>query len=249
MESPWNLDFSRMVPDNVEVCSGSFGIDGVFITRLRSSFLYILRKGIKEMLRIARTSVVFLLMISLAILPSCSKKKIYSEPVAGMGAAGTRGSGAYGGAGTGGRAGGFDEQGLKGSAGGAAGSALSAGAGSAGYGAATRASLVSEDIFFEYDSSALLPEARDLLRKKAEFLAANPQISIIIEGHTDERGTIEYNIALGERRAESVQAFLLGLGVAPSRMSTVSYGKEKPIDPGHNEAAWAKNRRVHIEIR
>jgi peptidoglycan-associated lipoprotein len=218
--------------------------------RLRSSFLSILGKGIEEMLRIARTSVVFLLMLSLAILPACSKKKIYSEPAAGMGAAGARGSGAYGGAGTGGRAGGFDEQGLKGSAGGAgaAGGGLS-GAGSAGYGAATRASLVSEDIFFEYDSSALLPEARDLLKKKAEFLVANPQISIIIEGHTDERGTIEYNIALGERRAESVQAFLLGLGVAASRMSTVSYGKEKPIDPGHNEAAWAKNRRVHIEIR
>jgi peptidoglycan-associated lipoprotein len=218
--------------------------------RLRSSFLSILGKGIEEMLRIARTSVVFLLMLSLAILPACSKKKIYSEPAAGMGAAGARGSGAYGGAGTGGRAGGFDEQGLKGSAGGAgaAGGGLS-GAGSAGYGAATRASLVSEDIFFEYDSSALLPEARDLLKKKAEFLVANPQISIIIEGHTDERGTIEYNIALGERRAESVQAFLLGLGVAASRMSTVSYGKEKPIDPGHNEAAWAKNRRAHIEIR
>uniref|UniRef100_A0A7C4RU44 Peptidoglycan-associated lipoprotein Pal n=1 Tax=Desulfatirhabdium butyrativorans TaxID=340467 RepID=A0A7C4RU44_9BACT len=104
-------------------------------------------------------------------------------------------------------------------------------------------------MYFEYDSSALLPEARELLKRKAEFLMANPQISIVIEGHTDERGTSEYNIALGERRAESVRSFLEGLGVAASRMSTVSYGEEKPIDPGHNEAAWAKNRRAHIEIR
>lgn len=200
------------------------------------------------MLRITRISVAFLLMILLAVMPSCSKKKIYSEPGSGMGTGGARGQGTYGGAGTGSRTGGFDEQGLQGSAGGAGGAGIT-GAGASAYGAATRSSLVSEDVFFEYDSSALLPEARDLLRKKAEFLLANPQISIIIEGHTDERGTIEYNIALGERRAESVQAFLLGLGVKPSRMSTVSYGKEKPIDPGHNEAAWAKNRRVHIEIR
>lgn len=108
---------------------------------------------------------------------------------------------------------------------------------------------MTEDIYFEYDSSALLPEARELLKRKAEFLAANPHISIVIEGHTDERGTPEYNIALGERRAESVRTFLEGLGVTASRMSTVSYGEEKPIDPGHNEAAWAKNRRAHIEIR
>jgi len=199
------------------------------------------------MYRLYRFLVVLALLIPLAVLPSCSKKKIYSEPAAGAGKGGAYGSGAYGGgAGGTGKAGGFGEQGVGGGSGYGAGAA---GAGASAYGAVTRSSLVTEDIFFEYDSSALLPEARELLKRKAEFLAANPQISIVIEGHTDERGTPQYNIALGERRAESVRSFLEGLGVAASRMSTVSYGEEKPVDPGHNEAAWAKNRRAHIEIR
>lgn len=189
------------------------------------------------------------LLVPLAVLPSCSKKKIYSEPAAGAGRGGAYGSGAYGGGSGGtGKAGGFGEQGVGAGVGsGAVGGGF--GTGSSAFGSVTRSSLVTEDIYFEYDSSALLPEARELLKRKAEFLVANPQISIVIEGHTDERGTSEYNIALGERRAESVRSFLEGLGVAASRMSTVSYGEEKPIDPGHNEAAWAKNRRAHIEIR
>lgn len=199
------------------------------------------------MYRMYRFLLVVTLLVPLVVFPSCSKKKIYSEPAAGPGRAGAYGSGAYGGGGSGGmgKTGGFDEQALKGGAGSGSGS----GAGSSTLGSVTRSSLVTEDIYFEYDSSALLPEARELLKRKAEFLLANPQISIVIEGHTDERGTSEYNIALGERRAESVRTFLEGLGVAASRMSTVSFGEEKPIDPGHNEAAWAKNRRAHIEIR
>ncbi len=201
------------------------------------------------MYRSSRFFLVLALLVTLAVLPSCSKKKIYSEPAAGAGKGGAYGSSTYGqGAGGSGKMGGFGEQGLQGGSGSGAGGA-GLGSGASYQGAVTRSSLVTEDIYFEYDSSALLPEARELLKRKAEFLLANPQISIVIEGHTDERGTSEYNIALGERRAESVRTFLEGLGVASSRMSTVSYGEEKPIDPGHNEAAWAKNRRAHIEIR
>jgi len=201
------------------------------------------------MYRLYRFFIVMALLVPLAVLPSCAKKKIYSEPAAGNGRGGAYGSGAYGGGSGGtGKTGGFGEQGVGAGVGsGAVGGGL--GTGSSAFGSVTRSSLVTEDIYFEYDSSALLPEARELLKRKAEFLMANPQISIVIEGHTDERGTSEYNIALGERRAESVRSFLEGLGVAASRMSTVSYGEEKPIDPGHNEAAWAKNRRAHIEIR
>jgi peptidoglycan-associated lipoprotein len=114
---------------------------------------------------------------------------------------------------------------------------------------ATRSSLVSEDIYFEYDSAALIPEARDVLKRKAEFLRGNPNVSVIVEGHTDDRGTVEYNLALGERRAASAMSFLVDLGIPESRLTTISYGKEKPANPGHNETAWAANRRVHFEIK
>jgi len=113
---------------------------------------------------------------------------------------------------------------------------------------AARERFESDDIYFEYDSTALLPEAQSLLMEKSEWLRNNSQMSIVIEGHTDERGTVEYNLALGDRRAESVRAFLMELGVDTSRIRTVSYGEENPKNPGHDEVAWAKNRRAHFYI-
>lgn len=105
-----------------------------------------------------------------------------------------------------------------------------------------------EDIYFDYDKSGLLSDAQDNLRAKAEWLMAHPDVSAIIEGHCDERGTNEYNIALGDRRAASAKSFLVDIGVADSRLTTISYGEEKPVVPESNEEAWAKNRRVHFVI-
>lgn len=113
----------------------------------------------------------------------------------------------------------------------------------------TRSKFVSEDIYFEFDSATLVPEAREALKRKAEWMRANPNVSVVIEGHTDSRGTVEYNLALGERRAVSAMSFLVDLGISASRLTTISYGKERPIDPGNNEASWAKNRRAHFEIK
>lgn len=105
-----------------------------------------------------------------------------------------------------------------------------------------------EEIYFEFDKSDLLPESQEVLRRKAEFLKDNTDAMVIIEGHCDERGTNEYNLALGDRRASSAKAFLVNLGIAGSRLTCISYGEERPADPGHNEAAWAKNRRDHFTI-
>lgn len=105
-----------------------------------------------------------------------------------------------------------------------------------------------EDIYFEFDKSDLLAESQEVLRVKADFLKDNPDVLVIIEGHCDERGTNEYNLALGDRRASSAKAFLVNLGIAGSRLTSVSYGEERPADPGHDEEAWAKNRRAHFSI-
>ena len=105
-----------------------------------------------------------------------------------------------------------------------------------------------EDIHFEFDRSGLLPEAQDILKKKAAWLRDNPDVSVIIEGHCDERGTNEYNLALGDRRAQSTKTFLVDLGIADSRMTAISYGEERPMDTGHNEETWLKNRRAHFVI-
>lgn len=105
-----------------------------------------------------------------------------------------------------------------------------------------------EDIYFEFDKSDLLAESQEVLRGKAEYLKDNPDVLVIIEGHCDERGTNEYNLALGDRRASSAKAFLVNLGIAGSRLTSVSYGEERPADPGHDEEAWAKNRRDHFAI-
>ncbi|MFQ5792115.1 MAG: peptidoglycan-associated lipoprotein Pal [Acidobacteriota bacterium] len=104
------------------------------------------------------------------------------------------------------------------------------------------------DIHFDYDSAALAQEARSRLDRHAQWLLRYPSVTILIEGHCDERGTLEYNLALGERRAAAAYSFLLNLGIPAERMKTISYGKEFPLDPGHNEAAWARNRRAHFEI-
>jgi peptidoglycan-associated lipoprotein len=113
---------------------------------------------------------------------------------------------------------------------------------------AVKNQFIYEDIYFEFDKSTLLPMALDTLKKKAEYLYKYPYITAVIEGHCDERGTNEYNLALGDRRAESAKSFLVDLGILPTRLTTVSYGEERPVDPRHNREAWAKNRRVHFVI-
>jgi len=103
--------------------------------------------------------------------------------------------------------------------------------------------------YFDFDKAVIKPRARTLLREHAEYLQEHPDVDVVLEGHADERGTREYNLALGERRAGAVEDYLATLGVARSQMDVVSYGEERPVDPGHNEEAWAKNRRVEIVYR
>ncbi len=107
---------------------------------------------------------------------------------------------------------------------------------------------VYQDIHFDFDRSDIRPVDRPILQGVAEDLKQHPEVFLLIEGHCDERGTNEYNLALGERRALSTRAFLAGLGVEEHRMITVTYGEEDPIDPGHDETAWAKNRRAHFKV-
>jgi len=106
-----------------------------------------------------------------------------------------------------------------------------------------------EDILFEFDSASLSIEAQEILRRKAEWLRENPRARVTIEGHCDERGTTEYNLALGDRRAFSAKTFLVDLGIDESRLMTISYGEERPIDPQSSEDAWSKNRRDHFVIK
>jgi peptidoglycan-associated lipoprotein len=103
-------------------------------------------------------------------------------------------------------------------------------------------------VYFGYDSAELSAEGRAVLDANAAVLKKYPAWTVTIEGHCDERGTAEYNLALGERRAAAAQSYLVALGIPASRVKTVSYGKEFPFDPGHDEAAWAKNRRAHFVI-
>lgn len=104
-------------------------------------------------------------------------------------------------------------------------------------------------VYFGYDQFTLSPDARTTLRQQAQWLNAYRGFSAVIEGHADERGTRQYNIALGARRANSVKAFLVSQGVDPSRLTTVSYGKERPIDARSNEEGWARNRNGHTNLR
>jgi peptidoglycan-associated lipoprotein len=104
------------------------------------------------------------------------------------------------------------------------------------------------DIHFDYDQSALSDEARAILEKHALWLQNHREAKVMVEGHCDERGTVEYNLALGNQRAQVTHDYLVSLGVAADRLRTTSYGKERPIDPGHDEAAWARNRRAHFAV-
>ena len=107
---------------------------------------------------------------------------------------------------------------------------------------------VLKTVYFEFDKSDLTDETRALLRANADWLKQNARYSYVVEGHCDERGTIEYNLALGQRRAQAVRDYMASLGVDASRARTVSYGEERPADYGHTEAAWAKNRRAEFVI-
>jgi peptidoglycan-associated lipoprotein len=103
--------------------------------------------------------------------------------------------------------------------------------------------------YFEYDKAVLKPNDLAALEVHAQILRRNPARSVVVEGHCDERGTREYNLALGERRADSVRSFLLSAGVSARQLETVSYGEERPEDAGHSEAAWARNRRAILSYR
>lgn len=107
---------------------------------------------------------------------------------------------------------------------------------------------VLKDVRYAFDSSELDATARALLQKNAAWLKENGDAKVEIEGHCDERGTNEYNMALGMRRAKSAQDYLRTLGIDAKRMGVVSYGEDNPLDPGHNEVAWAKNRRSHFRM-
>jgi peptidoglycan-associated lipoprotein len=115
--------------------------------------------------------------------------------------------------------------------------------------ASDKAHFETEDIYFEFDQYILSDTAKQNLNKKAQWLKNFPAAKAVIEGHCDERGSAEYNLALGQKRADATMQYLVSLGIGANRISTVSYGKEKPIDTGSNEAAWAKNRRAHFVLK
>lgn len=106
-----------------------------------------------------------------------------------------------------------------------------------------------QDVNFAFDSYAIDGRARQILESNAATLKSRPELKVEVEGHCDERGTNEYNMVLGTNRARAAADVLRTLGVADDRISTVSYGEELPLDPGHNEAAWAKNRRAHFNVK
>jgi len=103
-----------------------------------------------------------------------------------------------------------------------------------------------KDINFDFDKYNIRPGDAEILKGNAEWFKANPGKKMRVEGNCDERGTVEYNLALGQKRADAAKAYIVNLGVDGKALETVSYGKERPVDPAHNEAAWAKNRRAHF---
>ena len=146
-----------------------------------------------------------------------------------------------------------------GGAGGAAGGAAGGGMGESalsGQGGIQEAGAVIEGrtsgpmlpIYFDFDKYNIKPEMRARLEENAKFLLEHPEVRIEIQGNCDERGTAEYNLALGEKRARSAKEYLVNLGVDPQRIEVVSFGEERPLDPGHNEDAWARNRRDDFVI-
>jgi peptidoglycan-associated lipoprotein len=107
---------------------------------------------------------------------------------------------------------------------------------------------VGDRVFFDFDKSDIKPEGRQVLQRQADWLKKYPNVTVTVEGHCDDRGTREYNLALGERRAAAVKKMLVALGVPANRVSTISYGKERPAVLGSNEAAWAQNRRAVMVV-
>jgi peptidoglycan-associated lipoprotein len=105
-----------------------------------------------------------------------------------------------------------------------------------------------QTVYFGYDAYTLSAEAKTVLKTNAQIMKDNPSLKIQVEGHCDQRGGIQYNIALGEKRSNGVQKFLTGQGIAKDRISVISFGKEKPVDPSENEAAYAKNRRGNFVV-
>ncbi len=103
-------------------------------------------------------------------------------------------------------------------------------------------------VHFDFDKSEIKPDYYPVIKAEADYLAAVPSMTVTVEGHCDERGTREYNLALGERRANAVKMALIAQGIDPSRITTISYGEERPLDPRHNEEAWAKNRRAEFKF-
>jgi peptidoglycan-associated lipoprotein len=110
------------------------------------------------------------------------------------------------------------------------------------------ATLAAYTVLFAFDSFTIAPAERIKLERTSQYLSEYPTVRIIVAGHTDSRGTIQYNLGLGERRANAVRDYLIGLGVSANRVQTISYGEERPKDPSSNEAAWAQNRRAEIGI-
>jgi peptidoglycan-associated lipoprotein len=108
--------------------------------------------------------------------------------------------------------------------------------------------ITQNNIYYEFDKSTLTPMAQDTLMRHAAWLRENADVTVTIEGHADERGTNEYNLALGDRRADSAKAFLVDLGIASSRLTTISYGEERPLCMQQSEECWAKNRRGHFVV-
>lgn len=119
----------------------------------------------------------------------------------------------------------------------------------AGIAATEEKASIFQDIRFDFDKSFIREDAKPTLTKVADYLKKNAGAKLTIEGHCDERGTAEYNMALGDRRADSARKYLVSLGVPAGALSTISFGKEKPLDPGHTEEAWAKNRRAHFVLK
>lgn len=115
--------------------------------------------------------------------------------------------------------------------------------------AAALADLNIQNVYFDYDQSSIRSDAREILKSNSEIFTKNSGATIVVEGHCDERGTAEYNMALGERRAQEVKQYLVNLGIPATRIETISYGEEKPLDPGHDEAAWAQNRRAQFLLK
>ncbi len=113
--------------------------------------------------------------------------------------------------------------------------------------AATAEASIS-DINFDYDQSNIRPDAREILKANADIFLKKGAAKVTVEGYCDERGTAEYNMALGERRAQEAKKYLVNLGVKSTQIKTISFGEERPLDPGNNEDAWAKNRRAHFVV-